>query len=96
MSSFSFNCHIKFVIYTDENNINVIIANDIITACSTCNAPARFVNYCEYNICDNELDLDSDINFFGRQAGKLNYYFHQLFKRKSILKIKFLKYTSTS
>ena len=59
--------------FNDEHNTKSTILSDITTFNDTCNThTANFTNYSDHDICDHELDLDSDKNFFA-QAGKCKY-----------------------
>ena len=41
--------------------------------------PANYANNSDHSICDHELDLDPDNNFFAQQAGNCKYYTDEVF-----------------
>ena len=68
--------------FNDKRNTKSTILSDIITVNVTYNTYTA--NYCGNNICDNELDLDPDNDFFAQQAGNCKYYTDDVFTEEII------------
>ena len=78
-----FNTPITPMNFNNEHNTKSTMLSDIATVNDTCNThTANFTNYSDYNICDHELDLDPDSNFFAQQAGNCKYYTDEVFSEK--------------
>ena len=78
-----FNTPITPMNFNNEHNTKSTMLSDIATVNDTCNThTANFTNYSDYNICDHELDLDPDNNFFAQQAGNCKYYTDEVFSEE--------------